>query len=338
MKIDLIVDLQYGSTGKGLLAGYLANTNDYEAAVVCNMPNAGHTFIDKYGNKFVHKVLPNALASPDCDVAFIGPGAVFSEERLFEEIRDLRYAGYAVADIYIHESAVVLRPEHATWEAENLSHISSTMQGSAAAMKGKIDRNLASDNSAKAWRSKLEKRGVVAGTNVEVLQQEWYRGKILSQRNILAEGCQGFSLGYNQGFWPYCTSRECTTFRMLSDMGIPAMGDVTVWGSARTYPIRVGSLKDSTSGGCYGDQKELSWEELGQIPETTTVTGRERRVFSFSVHQFVDAFTENGVNKLFLNFANYMNPSQLGELVDRMDVEPDLYGYGPTVDDVKGKK
>ena len=112
MNVDLIVDLQYGSTGKGLLAGYLANICDHDAAVTCNMPNAGHTFIDAHGNKFVHKVLPNALASPGCNIAFIGPGAVFDIDQMVTELENLRAAGYMVSNIIIHECAVVLQDRH----------------------------------------------------------------------------------------------------------------------------------------------------------------------------------------------------------------------------------
>ncbi len=75
-KLDLIVDLQYGSTGKGLIAGYLAEKHGYDCVVNANMPNAGHTYIDDKGQKMVHKVLPNGIVSPSCDTVLIGPGSV----------------------------------------------------------------------------------------------------------------------------------------------------------------------------------------------------------------------------------------------------------------------
>ncbi len=46
-KVDLVVDLQFGSTGKGLLCGYLSESDDYDTVITANMPNAGHTYIDK---------------------------------------------------------------------------------------------------------------------------------------------------------------------------------------------------------------------------------------------------------------------------------------------------
>lgn len=38
--VTMIVDLQYGSTGKGAIAGYLSTKNDYDTVISANMPNA----------------------------------------------------------------------------------------------------------------------------------------------------------------------------------------------------------------------------------------------------------------------------------------------------------
>src|SRR5574337_359110 len=46
-KIDLVMDFQYGSTGKGAIAGYLAKRGDYDTAVCSFGTQAGHTYIDK---------------------------------------------------------------------------------------------------------------------------------------------------------------------------------------------------------------------------------------------------------------------------------------------------
>ena len=43
-KVDVLVGLQFGSEGKGLIAGYLGNSGLYDTVVNCNMPNAGHTY------------------------------------------------------------------------------------------------------------------------------------------------------------------------------------------------------------------------------------------------------------------------------------------------------
>jgi adenylosuccinate synthase len=334
MKIDLIVDLQFGSTGKGLLAGYLAETMKPDGVATCNMPNAGHTYIDQNGHKMIHKVLPNGVVSPNCKYAFIGPGAVFSIDRLRLEVEELAKIGYDHFTTIVHPNAVILMEEYAQQERSQLSMISSTMQGSLPAQFAKMERKgtpMAID-----WRDEVQS---IEG--VYVVDYDDWMTHVGWCKHILAEGSQGFSLGLNQRFWPYCTSRECTPYRMLSDMGLPQIYADT-WGTLRTYPIRVGNTENGWSGDYYPDQTEVSWAEIGQEPEYTTVTGRERRVFTFSRKQVNEALWHCRPDKLFLNFCNYMNPGDLGRLVE--DIESAainnscggirLYGYGPRFEDV----
>jgi adenylosuccinate synthase len=335
MQIDLIMDLQYGSTGKGLLAGYLAETSKPDGVATCNMPNAGHTYIDKVGNVMIHKVLPNGIVSPNLTSVFIGPGAVFDPARLEFEVLEAKKMGYLeTACVYIHPNAMVLREDHRDLEQQSLSNISSTMQGSMAATVEKMVRDpdkrcLASD----VYTPQMDR--------VYVVDHDQWMHRIDACEKILAEGSQGFSLGLNQRFWPYCTSRECTPYRLLSDMGLPQIR-ATVWGTLRTYPIRVGNTPDGFSGPVYYDQAELTWEDLDQPAETTTVTGRIRRVFSFSREQLDEALWHCRPDHLFLNFANYMNEADLGRLVDDINAFGADYGtgirlvgYGPAFGDVR---
>lgn len=320
MKIDLIMDLQYGSTGKGLLAGYLAETMKPDGVATCNMPNAGHTYIDIKGNVMIHKVLPNGIVSPNLKYVFIGPGAVFDPDRLRKEIEEARGMGWLLeASVIIHPNAVVLTEEHRQVERDMLSKISSTMQGSAVAQIQKMMRN-ADENCLAS-----EVCPHVFGARV-AHHDEWMM--LVSDCNhILAEGSQGFSLGVNQRFWPFCTSRECTPFRLLSDMGLPQI-KAEVWGTLRTYPIRVGNTPDGFSGPVHYDQAELSWDDLGIEPEKTTVTQRDRRIFTFSREQLNEALWHCRPDHLFLNFCNYMSETGLGELTDDIETIANRYGCG----------
>jgi adenylosuccinate synthase len=338
-KADLIVDLQYGSTGKGLIAGYMAVKNGYDTVITANMPNAGHTFIDADGNKMVHKVLPNGIVSPNCRSVLIGPGAVFSIDRLREEIKQANSFGYHF-HTYIHPNAAVLRERHVKTERNSLSKISSTMQGSAAATVEKIMRN--PDQDPTAWSVRGEVNDI--DMHISVLNHESYSGEIANSDSILMEGAQGFSLGINERFYPYCTSRDCTPARFLADMGVPVTMLRKVIGTARVHPIRVGSTKDGYSGNFYSDQHETSWERLGVEPETTTVTGRIRRVFTPSLQQLRDAVFATQPHEVFLNFMNY-DPAMgtlLVNSIDKMVNELTPHGggvrytgWGPTVNDVR---
>lgn len=331
-KVDMIVDLQFGSTGKGLIAGFLAERGDYDTVITCNMPNAGHTYIDSKGQKMIHKVLPNGIVSPHLKVVMIGPGAVFDPQRLHDEMDAAVKLGYLPdhVQIMIHPNATVLRAAHREVEQAMLSGISSTMQGSMAAMVHKMQRHQ-TDAPIAANETSAVMRNYVC------THEEW-RDALEQADSILAEGSQGYSLGINTEFYPFTTSRDCTPARFLSDMGVPHSMLRKVIGTARTYPIRVGNTSDGFSGPCYDDQREVTWEELGQTPEKTTVTGRIRRVFTFSMQQVKEACFYCAPDEIFLNFCNYLPDGDWIELCNQISREtqvPVRYaGFGPAFNDV----
>jgi len=308
-KVDMIVDMQYGSTGKGLIAGYLAKRNGYDVVVNANMPNAGHTYIDDCGNKMVFKVLPNGIVSPNLKYVLIGPGSVFRLDRLIDEIKLALSFGYMEdVAVFIHPNAVPLTDEHVSKESL-FDRIGSTKQGSMAAMVDKMERDpdgtvIADYPIFADYMEDLDAHEY----GIYVTSHQTYNQVLKEANNVLAEGAQGFSLGINERFYPYCTSRDCTPTRFMSDMGIPHTLLRKVIGTARTFPIRVGG----TSGGCYHDQIETSWERLGLPVERTTVTNKVRRVFTFSSVQIYDADWAMQPDEVFLNFCNYVDRRDLG--------------------------
>ena len=344
-KVDLVIDMQFGSTGKGLIAGYLAEKYGHDVVLTANMPNAGHTYINAAGRKWVHKALPSGITSPNLKIVGIGPGAVFDQERLFKEIGDSADVLNG-KEVWIHECAAVLSPRHKEKEASALSAVSSTMQGSAAATVEKMMRD---PNSAVLARNCLEHDASIdsedgLAVKVRVVSNKEWIEMLYGAERILAEGAQGYSLGLNAGFWPYCTSRDCTPARFMADMAIPLGMLKNTVGTMRCHPIRVGNTADGFSGPCYPDQKELTWEELGVEPETTTVTGRIRRVFSFSPLQAREAIMACQPTHIFLNFCNY--DEQLADLIEdqvdhiaslnlRQPPQVTWKGHGATVLDVE---
>jgi adenylosuccinate synthase len=155
-------------------------------------------------------------------------------------------------------------------------------------------------------------------------------GRDLHRHVNFFEVSQGFSLGINSGFYPHVTGRECTVAQALADASVsPAMFQQSIL-SLRTYPIRVGNTENS-SGPCYLDQREIGWDELGVTPETTTVTGRIRRIFTWSDTQFRDAVVVNTPSVIFLNFCNYLRTENVDPFVRQNIVQPyfDMLGYAP---------
>lgn len=317
-KVDLVIDLQYGSTGKGLICGYLSEKGSYDTCISANMPNAGHTYITAQERKYITKVLPASFIGKNIKQILIGPGSVFSVKQLIKEMAWLRQDQI----LRIHPNAVVLSEDHVAIEA-NLTHIASTRQGAAAAM---VDKMMRSRDITAKW--------VLKGTKWERLicsHDEWII-RLESSQGILAEGSQGYSLGINTQFYPYTTSRDCTPAAFLSNLGIPIGMLHTIIGTCRTLPIRVGG----SSGDCYADQEELSWEELGFEPERTTVTNRIRRIFTYSRMQIEEACWWCQPDLVFLNFANYVAKQRVAEIVAHIDEFSTVrwVGFGPTYHDV----
>jgi adenylosuccinate synthase len=347
-RVDLIVDLQFGSTGKGLIAGWLGTNEGPNAVINANMPNAGHTYIDEFGNEMVFKVLPNSIVSKALSAVFLGPGSVINLDRLITEIEVAQSFGYMCEKdtwLVVHSNACILRSDHVLAEAKALSSISSTMQGSAEAVIEKMRRKNP-DIIAKNNQDKLYKIASAAKLNMAVVSGTTWHDLLCSYDYIVAEGAQGYSLSLNGHFWPFCTSRDCTPHRIMSEMGMPMIREtiggteLNIIGTARTYPIRVGNTADGFSGSHYSDQEEISWGDIGVKPERTTVTNRERRVFTFSEMQIAEAIRYCQPDKVFLNFANYLEyqPWRLQEIIDMIQKNgPSVkfLGYGPTHHDVK---
>lgn len=311
-KMDVLVDLQFGSTGKGALAGYLSTKNAYDAVISCNMPNAGHTAYSPanpadypgVNRKFMHKVLPSGIFSPELKTIGVGPGAVFDIDRLEEEWKGVcdYFGNDGQTTLVIHDTAGILTEAHRETERATLSRISSTMQGSAEALIGKIRRQEGA--TAKYHAEAIMGRLNEYGPCLVVGQGEWLN--IFSHReNILIEGSQGYSLSISAGFYPFCTSRDCTPARVIADCSLPVGWLRDTYGSCRVHPIRVGNTPDGYSGDWYPDQKEIHFSDLGVADELTTVTQRVRRIATFSYEQIREAMMMARPTHVFLNFANY---------------------------------
>jgi adenylosuccinate synthase len=171
---------------------------------------------------------------------------------------------------------------------------------------------------------------------------------LLDSESVIVEGAQGFSLSMYHGQYPYVTSRDVTPWQVSADCGLPFSwaSYIKVIGTLRTFPIRVNN-RDGSSGPCYPDQLELTWESLGLEPELTTVTKLPRRIFQFSQRQLDEALVHCGGywdTRLFLNFANYFKEEkEVSDLIRQIEKPHPLslnpprvvwVGYGPDDKDV----
>lgn len=357
----VLVDGQFGSTGKGLLAGVLAEYGqDRITHVTTNAgPNSGHTAY--YDNRMPISVAEIDLSKPVPDqqdlyekivtqqipvasvflermghkaTTLLNAGAVIDDKILSKEYDEYMGRSRGVGErLLIHPCAAMINDADREADQAVTANIAGTGKGVGPAIARKIARNgqLAYD----VYRPMLPR-----GTRTWDNFWDW------SGDTVFVETAQGFSLGLNTArFNPYVTSRECTVMQAISDARIPAQQVRGVVACFRTLPIRVGNTPTGSSGECYEDQVETSWTKLGLEPELTTVTKRVRRVFTWSRIQFMECVAANQPDILFINFMNYLDKSAQDALLTSIHsdyrhvtgrwVPIILGGFGPHSHDVR---
>lgn len=347
-RASVLIDMQYGSTGKGLFAAFLAHQPDNAVDIASTNagPNAGHTTCYAptsefpQGRKFVAFHLPTFGIIQQSSLVYLNAGSVIDPDMLFKEMEEM---GVSPKRLAISPRAVVVTPEDKAYEQDPTSgaaKLASTQKGIGRAIARKVMRE-----------------ATVAGEHPQL--KEFTKnidvpGRLRRGQKMMIEVPQGFDLSLNDGLsYPHCTSRSINVAQALSDAGVhPSVLYKTI-GTQRYMPIRVGNLKDADgkeigfSGPCYPDQKEITWAEAGQEPEFTTVTKRMRRVFTWSATQYARALEILQPDLVFCNFLNYAKSSQGGgnwgremEALERQRfgrVIDKLYGVGPCVEDVGTK-
>jgi len=333
-KRHLILDAQYGSTGKGLYAGFLAQHIQCDTIAYAPSPNAGHTLVWD-GRTFIHKMLPSGITSPMLQQIVLGPGSLIDLDRLAGELGDLyeRLPEFRNVRIYVHRNAACVYDRHREAESQGGTAPGSTRQGVGAAQIERIRRNPEQLNA--IFQADHPVLRFIMLVDTPRMQQIY-----ADSASLLIESCQGFSLSMYHGQYPYTTCRDVTASSIMSDTGVPMMnGSPTVHGTFRTFPIRVANRPDAGewSGPSYHDSAEITFESIGQQQELTTVTKLPRRIFTWSQQQAMEACYQSNIQVGFLNFAQY--PIQYKHLVDIWErlnecTNVQYLGFGPSLADI----
>lgn len=341
-----ILDGQWGSSGKGLLAGYLAREKKPDLVVAQFGPNSGHTYTNKAeGIHVITRAIPTGCVWGGSKL-LIGPGAIIDPEVLLPEIDMLEAAGIPIRGrLLIHPRAAVVCQDDKDLEGATLAHIGSTKKGTAAAVTRKMMRP-ADRNPAR-----------VASEHSDLLPfvpdiRDYYAA-IAAANVIQVESAQGFELSIDHALeYPYTTGRNITPESVLNDVGIPRRMLTDVWVVLRTFPIRVGNEYDKDgkmigySGPVYKEMDELTWEQVSaltgqRLEERTTVTKKVRRVFTWSDEQFDRMLWHYAPCRLFLNFLNYVPENDRNTFINKVRAismgrgNLDLLGHGPDHNDIK---
>jgi adenylosuccinate synthase len=295
--VDVVVGGQFGSEGKGQVVAYLAK--EYDMFVRVGGPNAGHSVFEEPEPYHHHQLPSGTRRNPDAKL-LIGPGAVLNVEKLLQEISECEVDNKRLC---IDNNAMIIIPEDVKNEENLVKNIGSTGQGVGVATVRRIMR----DKGTVLAKDVPELKPFI-GDTLDVLENAY-----LTNKRILLEGTQGTGLSLYHGIYPYVTSRDTTVQGCISESGIPSNRVRKVIMVCRTYPIRVESPKNETS----GPLRELSWEEIAirsgypvdalLEAEKTTTTHRQRRIGEFDWAIVHRAALLNGATDIALTFTDYLS-------------------------------
>jgi adenylosuccinate synthase len=300
--VDVLVGGQYGSEGKGNVAGYLAP--EYDVLVRIGGPNAGHkVYEEPEPTTFYH--LPSGTRRAPTARIVLGAGAVLWPKKLMEEIARFELGPDRLS---IDPSAMIIEESDQNIEHGKLrKSIGSTAQGVGLATARKVLRTEATPP-VRLAKDVPCLRPFIRDT-IAQLEDVFARGQ-----RVFLEGTQGTALSIHHGSYPHVTSRDTTVSGCLADAGIaPSRVRHTIM-VCRTYPIRVQSPAGATSGPM---GREISWAEVSRrsgIPvnelqraEKTTTTRRNRRVAEFNWDLLRRAVSLNGPTDVALSFTDYLS-------------------------------
>ena len=297
--VDVIVGGQYGSEGKGHIASHLAP--EYDVLVRVGGPNAGHTvFSDK---PFTFHHLPSgSMKAPNAHLV-IGPGATIYVPELIREVGEL---GISCERLSVDPQTMVISDADRRSEIDLVHGIGSTGRGVGAAAARRIRHRL-------PGKVKLAKDQRVLRPFLREACER-FEDAFRVGRRVLLEGTQGACLSLYHGSYPFVTSRDTTVAGCLAEAGISASRTRKVIMVCRSYPIRVQSPSDGSSGEM---AREIRWGEVewrsglprGSLSkkELTSTTKRERRVGEFEWDGLRKAASLNAPTDVALTFLDYID-------------------------------
>lgn len=327
-QLDVVVGGQYGSEGKGAVAGALVDRYKYDNLIRVAGHNAGHTTLDKTGRAFALRSIPAACVRDWDAKLFIGPGSEVEIAVLQSEIQTLEAAGIPVRGrLFVHNEATVITERH--HELENTGNHGS---------HGSTKKGVGAARAERAMR-----RAPLVGQmedSFHAIGAEIYGDEVRFTGRSMIEGTQGYWLGLHAGLYPHCTSSDCRAVDFVAMSGITDWDWISTYVLFRTYPIRI-------AGPSGGLRNEIAWTDLTKAtdgyvqPEITTVTKVIRRVGesdSTLVRPALRANTMGTWSRVLpvLTFADYWEPklanlnfedyslAQLPSIVQRRMVE--LFG------------
>ncbi len=355
-RLQVVVGGQFGSEGKGAIAGFLAaEGRDELLAVRVAGPNAGHTIIGRCPPDCEARIdwpaldndnplippsrhvpdrhpwrlrqVPVAAVSSERAGLLIAAGSEIDPEVLMSELYDLDAAGYrASARLMIDGQATVIEEHHKDAEQPT----GGRLQWSLVERIGSTGKGVGAARAARVMREAVTCRE--ANMNYAVTDGARVIGSHLARAGgrVLVEGTQGYGLGTHAGHYPYCTSSDCRAIDFMSMAGISpwlvAPDDLEIWVVFRTHPIRV-------AGNSGPLRYETTWEALGLPQELTTVTrtgrGPVRAALTMCDHVVMGAAGHGSTRTMAAEDARQLD-LLLASTEHDLDCRISLAGTGPS--------
>lgn len=358
-RLSVVVDGQFGSCGKGAIAGYLSRPEEDPRDVIVvrvGGPNAGHTVYgpcpsnnrcdncDQYGHPWRLRQVPvGAVTNPNA-ILIIAAGSEIDLDVLSAEMAALDNAGINFRHrLFIDQNATILTAEHRYREgaAKLTENIGSTGKGIGAARADRIMRTAqtvrqliqdhnGTDDPDEHW---LNVWATVAET--ADLLDVWLR----KGAHVVIEATQGYGLGLHTRYYPQTTSGDCRAIDVLAQSGISPWGysdlDFKVWVVVRPNPIRVAGNSGPLTG-------ETTWQDLGLPEEKTTVTQKIRRVGAWDGELVREAIRANGGGDprnpfvgIALTMGDHLN-SDAAEVTDWQKLPDDVLQFAAGISEDTG--
>ena len=362
-KLTITLDASAGSSGKGKLGSFITHYADnWQFAINTFYPQAGHWVKLEDGRSFFYQTFNSCAYQDKYEKIYIAPGAMIELPAFFRELEENKIPRNKIG---ISPLAAILQDIDAGFEKgildfdgkkldvrqDGTMKRGTTAHGCGACRARRVLRR----PEAKYAKDIPELKEFLCNVSEEVME------RLGEGQSGLMEVAQGFQLSYLlHEFFPYTTSRNCTTMAAMDDAMLPIhyAGDVII--NCRTLPIRINNFKyiapdghhltwaekceydkeskkyekyEGSSGPGYVDQKEITWDEVTKwsgsktpIIEMTSVTKLPRRVFSFSRINLTDAIKYNRANgKVYIsvNFMNYID-SEVSKINGKLSKISDL--------------
>jgi adenylosuccinate synthase len=282
IKIDVVIDLAHGDSGKGKVSHALLAKRDYTHCLRFNGGgNAGHTIYHE-GKKFVTHLIPSGVFHGIRSV--IGPGCVARTSKLLEEVKYLEDNLGKKINIGIANNVHLVTEEHLTEDSGD-TRIGTTKTGNGP-----------------AYSAKYSRKGVRASTDpllqnyLTDMYEEFYNQEDKAcppTIRILAEGAQSFNLDIDWGDYPYVTSSHCGIGGLLNN-GFNHKHVRNVYGVVKAYDTYVGAKQFQPVGDVFNRIQEVG-QEFG------ATTGRRRQVNWLNWNIIERGIRMNGVNTLIVN-------------------------------------